>query len=78
MKNNKLKNCFVGIFHNTFDQLAYCSERVKEANLKESDWDNHMLPMQSSNGYFFHKAYFTISKWLTISVLCFETMLVGL
>ena len=37
MKNNKLKNCFVGIFHFTFGQLAYCSERAKEANLKESD-----------------------------------------
>ena len=37
MKNNKLRKCFVGIFHFTFDQLAYCSERAKEANLKESD-----------------------------------------
>ena len=60
MKNNKLKNCFVGIFHFTFGQLAYCSER---ANLKESDWDNDMVSIQSSNGYLFHKVYFTISKW---------------
>ena len=37
MKNNTLKNCFVGIFHFTFGKLAYCSERAKEANLKESD-----------------------------------------
>ena len=37
MKNNKLKTRFVGIFHFTFGQLAYCSERAKEANLKESD-----------------------------------------
>ena len=33
----KIKNCFVGIFHITFDKLTYCSERAKEANLKESD-----------------------------------------
>ena len=37
MKNNKLENCFVGIIHFTFGQLAYCSERAKEENLKESD-----------------------------------------
>ena len=37
MKNNKLKNSFVGIFHFIFGQLAYCSKRAKEANLKESD-----------------------------------------
>ena len=36
MKNNKLKNCFVGIFHVTFGQLAYCLQRAKEVNLKES------------------------------------------
>ena len=35
--NNKLKNSFVGIFHFTFGQLVYCSERAKEPNLKESD-----------------------------------------
>ena len=48
-----LKNCFVGIFHFIFGQLAYCSEGVKEENLKESDWDNHMVWIQSSNGYLF-------------------------
>ena len=37
MKNNKLKDYFMGIFHITFDQLAYCSERVKKPNLKESN-----------------------------------------
>ena len=37
LKNNKLKTCSVGIFYFTFGQLAYCSERAKEANLKESD-----------------------------------------
>ena len=37
MKNNKLKNCFAGIFQVTFGQLAYCSEWAKEVNLKESD-----------------------------------------
>ena len=59
MKNNKLKNCFVGIFHFIFGQLAYCSKRAKEANLKESDWGNHMVSIQSSNGYLFHsKAWF--------------------
>ena len=62
MKNNKLKNCFVGILHFTFGQLTYCSERAKEANLKESDKDNHVVSIQSSNGYLFHKVYFTISK----------------
>ena len=36
MKNNKLKNCFVGVFHFIFGQIAYCSEQAKEANLKES------------------------------------------
>ena len=75
MKNNKLNNCFVGIFHFIFGQLAYCLDRAKEADLKESDWDNHMISIQSSNGYLFHKVYFTISKCLTISVLCFEQML---
>ena len=39
MKNNKLKNCFVGIIHFTFGQLVYCSEQAKEPNLKESDCD---------------------------------------
>ena len=76
MKNNKLKNCFVRIFYFIFGQLACCSERVKETNLKKSDWDNHMVWIQSYNGYLFHKVYFTIRKWLTTSVLCFETMLV--
>ena len=76
MKDNKLKNCFVGIFHFTFGQLANWSELEKEANLKESDWDNHVVWIQSSNDYLFHKVYFTISKWLTISVLCFEITLV--
>ena len=76
MKNSKLKNSFVGIFHFTFGQLAYCSERAKEANLKESDWDNHTVSIQSSNGYLFRKVYVTVRKSLTISVLCFETMLV--
>ena len=37
MKNYKLKNCFVVIFHFIFGQLACCSEGAKEANLKESD-----------------------------------------
>ena len=54
MKNNKLKNCFVGIFHFIFGQLAYSLERAKEANLKESDWDIHMVSIQSSNGYLVH------------------------
>ena len=69
MTNNNFKNCFVGIFHFTFGQLAYCLERAKEENLKESDWDNHIVSTQSSNGHLFHKVYFTISKWLTVSVL---------
>ena len=30
-----------------FGQLAYCSERAKEANLKQSDWGPvHMIPGQ--------------------------------
>ena len=37
MKDNKLKNWPVGIFHFTFGQFAYWSERAKEANLKEPD-----------------------------------------
>ena len=37
MKSNNLKNCFVRLFHFTFGQFAYYSERAKEANLKESD-----------------------------------------
>ena len=75
-KNNKLKNWSVGISHFTFGQLVYWSERVKEAHLKESYWDNHIVSIQSSNGYLFHKVYFTVCKWLTIAVLCLETMLV--
>ena len=57
MKNNKLKNCFVGIFHFTFGQLAYCSERAKEANLKESDRRNCMVRIESprAHGYIFTK-----------------------
>ena len=69
-KIKKLKHWSIGIFH------FYWSEPVKEANFKESDWDNHIVSIQSSNGYLFHKVYFTIWKWLTIFVLCFETMLV--
>ena len=64
MKNNKLKDCFVRIFYFTFGQVAYCSERVKEANLKESDVDNRMVSIQSSSGDLFHKVYFTISKMI--------------
>ena len=37
MKNNKLKNWSVGIFHFIFGQLVCWSERAKETNLKESD-----------------------------------------
>ena len=37
MKNNKLKDWSVGIFHFTFGQLVYWSDRAKDANLKESD-----------------------------------------
>ena len=48
----------------------------KEAALQESDSENHTVSIQSSNGYLFHKVYFTISKLLTVSVLCFETLLV--
>ena len=76
MKNNKLKIWSVGIFQFTFGQLVYWSEWEKEASLKESDWDNYMVSVQSSNGYLFHRVYFSISKSLTISVLCFEIMLV--
>ena len=35
LKNNKLKNWSVGIFHFTFGQLAYWSEQEKGANLKD-------------------------------------------
>ena len=52
MINNKLKNWSAGIFHFTFGQHVYWSEQAKEANLKES--------IRSSNGYLFHKVYFTI------------------
>ena len=31
---NKLKNCFVGIFHFTFGQLAYCQNGQKRQILK--------------------------------------------
>ena len=37
MKNKKLKNLSVGIFHFAFGQLVYWSERAKEENFKESD-----------------------------------------
>ena len=40
-----------------FWPIVYWSERVKEANLKESDWDNHMASIQSSNIYLFHRMY---------------------
>ena len=33
MKNNELKKWSVGIFHFTFGQLGYWSERAKEANI---------------------------------------------
>ena len=62
MKTNKLKNWFVGIFHFTFSQPAYWSERAKEALLKESDCDSHMVSIQSFIGYRFHKVYFTVCK----------------
>ena len=64
------------VFSLAFGQLVYWSKRAKEANLKESGWDNQIVSIQSPNGYLFHKVYFTICKWLTISVLCFETMFV--
>ena len=41
-----------------FSQILCCSERAKEANLKESDSDNHMFSIQSPNGYLFHKVVF--------------------
>ena len=71
-----LKNWSIGILQFTFGQLVYWSERAKEANLKESDWNNHMVSIQSSNGYLSDEVYFTVCKWLAISVLCFETMFV--
>ena len=37
MKEIKFKNWSVGIFHFTLGQLAYWSERAKEASLKEQD-----------------------------------------
>ena len=37
MKNKKLKNWSIGIFHFTFGQIVYWSGSVKEANFKESD-----------------------------------------
>ena len=43
-----IKNWSVGIFHFTFGQRVYWSERAKEADLKESDWGNHMVSVQSS------------------------------
>ena len=62
MKNKNLKNRFVGVFHFTFGQLAYCSEKANEANLKESDRDDHMVSIQRLNGYLFYKVYFTTCK----------------
>ena len=56
------KSWSAGIFHFTFGRLTSWSARAKEANLKESHWDNHMVSIQSSNGYLFHKVYFTICK----------------
>ena len=52
MKNDKLKNRSAGIFQFTSGQLVYWSEQAKVANVKES--------IRSSNGYLFHKVYFTI------------------
>ena len=74
MKNNKFKNWSVGIFQFTFGQLVYWSEREKEVNLKESDWE---VSIQSSNGLF-HNWYFTSCKWLTISVLCINVLMLKL
>ena len=42
MKSNKLKDWSVGMFHFTFGQLVYWSERTEEADFKESDRDNHI------------------------------------
>ena len=57
-KWNSVKvNCFVRIFHFTIGQLAYCSERAKEANLKELDGDNYMVSIQSSDGYLLHSVF---------------------
>ena len=55
MKNDKLKNWSVEIFYFTFGQLDYWSEPAKEANLKESDSNNHIVLIQSSNGSVFTK-----------------------
>ena len=61
---SKIINYKIGlvIFHFTFGQLVYWSEQAKEANLKKSDRDNHMVSIQSPYGYLFHKLYFTICK----------------
>ena len=55
MKNNKLKSWSVWIFHSIFANLSIDQ--------------NHMVSIQSSNDYLFHKVYFIICKWLTMSVL---------
>ena len=39
MKNKKkIKNWPIRIFHITFGQIVYWSERLNEATFKESDW----------------------------------------
>ena len=89
---NKLKNWSLGILHFTIGRLVGWSERTcrlirtdlsvgqngqwQEANLKEPDWDNHMVPFQNSTIYLLSFFIEYICKWLTVSVFKFETMLV--
>ena len=73
-----LKKCFVWIFHFTFGHLPI---PIIQNGRKWQAWKNQIEITTWSQfkvlmAIFFHKVYFTISKSLTISVLCFETMLV--